>query len=74
MKAVDLYPGLSYHDYDNGFLVMLLRQGRADPSMWTTLVLDRHGEFDIMWESAHTVRILVARLQLDVEKTVEIVC
>lgn len=58
---IDIYPGLTFHDLEMGMLVVLLRPS-ADPQWWDTIVMDSAGGFDLLQESVHTVRHLVANL------------
>lgn len=72
MNDINIYPGLTFHDLENGFLVILLYPLEHDSSWWATIVMDRTGAYNIMRESIHTVRHLSSRLAADSQ--VEKVC
>ena len=71
MNDISIYPGLTFHDLEFGMLVVLLRPS-DDPQWWDTLVMDRNGGYDLLQESVHTVRHLVANLSTNPK--VEKVC
>lgn len=68
------YPGLTFYDAKAGMLIVFLRPSSTgiDGQIWVTLVLDRAGKYDTLWESTHTARYLLSSLP---EKTsIERIC